>query len=354
MSLNNKHILMMAGGTGGHVFPALAVAKAMIEQGAKVTWLGTQRGIESKVIPANDIDIEYISVQGLRGKSKATLLLAPFKLARALWQAGRVISRLSPDCVVGFGGFVSGPGGLMARLLRKPLVIHEQNSVAGLTNKWLAKTTPYVLSGFPNVTDLPESTRWVGNPVREDIVPREGGRRKRIRILVLGGSQGAHSFNMKLPKVFTDLGRELKIKHQAGRGNSKRVKELYDVHGLYARVADFIDDMAVAYQWADLLVCRAGAMTIAECCAVGKPALLVPFPYSAGDHQIHNANTMVDVGAGVMVLNHQLESEEMLSALEQLTQSRDHLIEMGQKATSLHKPDATNTVLNVVAEAMNA
>lgn len=354
MTLKDKHILMMAGGTGGHVFPALAVANALIAEGAQVTWLGTRRGLESNVVPKNSINIEYISVEGLRGKSKASLVLAPFKMLRALWQALRVVGKVKPNAVVGFGGFVAGPGGIIARLLRKPLIIHEQNSVAGLTNKWLAKTTPHVLTGFPNVTDLPEHAQWVGNPVRSDIMPREEGRRKRLRVLVVGGSQGAHSFNMKLPQVFADLGIELKIKHQAGRGKSKQVKQIYQVHDLTAKVVDFIDDMATAYQWADFLVCRAGAMTIAECCAIGKPALLVPFPFSAGDHQIYNANAMVDAGAGVMVLNHELDTTIMNDALEVMTVSREHLHEMGDNAKTLHKPNATQNVVKIIAEAVNA
>lgn len=350
MSMNGKHILMMAGGTGGHVFPALAAAKKMSELGARVTWLGTQRGIESSVVPDNGFDIEYIRVEGLRGKNKAELLLAPFKLLRALWQAAKVMRRVAPDCAVGFGGFVSGPGGLMAKLMKVPLVIHEQNSVAGLTNKWLAKIADHVLTGFPNVLDMPKGARWVGNPVREDIVAREEGRRKRLRVLVIGGSQGAHSFNMKLPKVFADLGVELKIKHQAGHGKTKEVRALYDMNQVPVKVVEFVDDMAAAYQWADFLICRAGAMTIAECCAVGKPAVLVPYPYSAGDHQIHNANSLVDVGAAEMVLNHKLDSPDMLDVLIKFTSDRERLRTMGENARKLHKPKATEAVVGVVTE----
>lgn len=354
MSVNGKHILIMAGGTGGHVFPALAVAKKLSELGARVTWLGTHRGIESTVVPNAGFDIEYISVEGLRGRHKAELLLAPFKLARALWQAFGVVKRIKPDCVLGFGGFVSGPGGLVTKMVKVPLIIHEQNSVAGLTNKWLAKISNRVLTGFPNVLELPKGALWVGNPVREDIAPREEGKRKRLRALVIGGSQGAHSFNMKLPKVFADLGVELKIKHQAGRGKIKEVRALYDMNQVDARVVEFIDDMAAAYQWADFLICRAGAMTITECCAVGKPALLVPFPFSAGDHQIHNANTLVDVGAAEMVLNHKLDSTDMTDVLLKFTAGRERLRLMGENARKLHKPNATAAVVGVVEEVLNA
>ncbi len=354
MKLNGKHILMMAGGTGGHVFPALAVAKAMAAEGARITWLGTERGIESTLVPDAGFDIQYITVEGLRGASKLSLLAAPYKLSRACLQARKIIKTINPDCVMGFGGFVSGPGGLMARSLKKPLIIHEQNSIAGMTNKWLAKYADRVLTGFPRVADLSDKTLWVGNPVREDITQRPEGRRKRIRILVLGGSQGAHAFNMKLPKLFTELGEPLKIKHQAGRGRAKEVRALYDLHGVEARVFEFIDDMAVAYQWADLLICRAGAMTIAECCAAGKPAILVPYPHSAGDHQIRNAMMLVDAGAGEMVFNHKLDGKDMVSVLTKLTSSRDRLRQMGANAAKLHRPQATEAAVNAVKEVLDA
>lgn len=354
MNLNGKHILMMAGGTGGHVFPALAVAKELAANGARITWLGTHRGIESTLVPDHGFDIEYIRVEGLRGKSKLELGFAPFKLMRALIQTISIMRRVKPDCVVGFGGFVSGPGGLMAFLFRKPLVIHEQNSVAGLTNKWLAKIADRVLTGFPDVIDLPKDARWVGNPVRAEIAPRDEGKRKRLRVLVIGGSQGAHTFNMKLPKVFADLGVELKVKHQAGRGKLKQVRALYDLHGIEAKVVEFIDDMATAYQWSDFLICRAGAMTIAECCAAGKPALLVPFPFSAGDHQIHNAMAMVDAGAGEMILNHKIDSSEMIDVLSKLTSGRERLRLMSGNARKLYKSDATAASAMAIQEVLNA
>ncbi|MCH2191498.1 MAG: undecaprenyldiphospho-muramoylpentapeptide beta-N-acetylglucosaminyltransferase [Gammaproteobacteria bacterium] len=354
MSQRVKHILITAGGTGGHVFPALSVAKSLIAKGHKVTWLGTKRGIESRVVPESGIEIEYISVEGLRGQSKASLVLAPFKLTRAIIEAVIVIRRLNPDCVVGFGGFVAGPGGIVARMLAKPLVIHEQNSVAGLTNRWLAKFATRVLTGFPSVVDFGHKSVWVGNPVRESIIPKEQGKRGRIRILVVGGSQGAHSFNMKLPKVFSELGVDLKIKHQSGLGKAKQVRALYELNQLNAKVVEFIDDMAAAYQWADLLVCRAGAMTIAECCAARKPALLIPYPFSAGDHQIHNANTLVDAGAAEMVLNHKIDSTEMFSALQRLVADRARLQKMGANAGALHKPNATGLVVSAISEVLNA
>ena len=256
--------------------------------------------------------------------------------------------------MLGFGGFVSGPGGAVAKLLGLPLIIHEQNSVAGLTNKWLAKFADRILCGFPNTLELPTRSIWIGNPVRDEITPREEGKRRRLRVLVIGGSQGAHSFNVKLPQVFSKLGIEIKVKHQAGRGKAKEVRALYESHETSARVVEFIDDMAKAYQWADLLVCRAGAMTIAECCAAGKPALLIPYPYSAGDHQIHNANAMVDAQAAKMVLNEKLDSQEMLDVLALLLSKRERLQEMGRNALKLHKPGATDAAVTVVKEVLDA
>ena len=353
MSMNGLHILIMAGGTGGHVFPALAVAKRIVDLGGRVTWLGTKRGIESRVIPEHGFDIEYISVEGMRGKSRLSLLTAPFKLVRAMTQASSVIDRIRPHAVLGFGGFVAGPGGLMARFHKLPLIIHEQNSVAGLTNKWLGKVATRILTGFPSVADLPEGSTWVGNPVRAEMVPKDVGRRRRIRVLILGGSQGAHTLNMVLPKLLADLEAPMKIKHQAGKGKSKGVSALYNTHGVEARVVDFIDDMASAYQWADFLICRAGAMTVTECCAVGKPAILVPYPFSAGDHQIYNAHTMVDAGAAEMILNHKLDSRDSIAIIQKFCADRLRLQHMGENARKLHKEGATGSVVEVLQEVLN-
>jgi len=354
------HLMVMAGGTGGHVFPALAVAKELQQQGVKITWLGTRRGLESTVIPENGIDIEWVSVEGLRGKGALSLLLAPFKLLRAMWQSRTAIKRGNPDCVLGMGGFVAGPGGLVARLMGRPLVVHEQNAVAGLTNHALAKIANKVLTGFPNVDGLPAKAVWLGNPVRQTIMAdlsksSDALSDTKINVLIIGGSQGAHSFNLKLPKVFADLSNDdLNIWHQTGRGRSSDVVDRYNQVNVAARTDEFISDMASALEWADVLICRAGAMTIAECCAAAKPALLVPYPFSAGDHQIKNAQVMVDVGAGVMLMNSEIETEKMQKALTDLLVSKQRLIEMGKKAHSLHKPDALQQVAGVCLEYLNA
>lgn len=354
MSQANK-LMVMAGGTGGHVFPALAVAKALREKNTQVTWLGTRRGLEATVVPANDIDIEWVSIEGLRGKGLLSWLLAPVKLVRAMWQSMAAIRRVQPDCILGMGGFVAGPGGLAARMLGKSLVVHEQNAVAGLTNYYLAKIASKVLTGFPNTEGLSKQAVWVGNPVREEIKPttkRHKG--KRINVLVIGGSQGAHSLNLHLAGVFAQQSRDIEIRHQAGRGRAADVRQSYQDHQLDVEVSEFIDDMASAYQWADLLICRAGAMTIAECCAAAKPALLIPYPFSAGDHQKKNAQAMVDAGAAVMIDNAHCNSAEMVSELADLLADQQRLESMGAAALSLHKPDALQNVVAACEVYLNA
>lgn len=353
--MKRTNLMVMAGGTGGHVFPALAVAKCLQKSGTTVTWLGTRSGLEATVIPANDIAIEWISIEGLRGKGGLSLLLAPFNLLRAMWQSAGAIRRTNPDCILGMGGFVSGPGGLVARMMGRKLVVHEQNAVAGLTNKCLAKVANRVLTGFPKVADLPISQRWVGNPVRESIKSGSISTDGRINVLVIGGSQGAHSFNEKLPKVFAQINdSNISVWHQSGRDRSSSVTANYSDQNVNAKVTEFIDDMAAAYQWADLLVCRAGAMTIAECCAAAKPALLIPFPFSAGDHQVHNAQFMVNQGAGRMLDNSQLDKPEMLSLLQELLSDKAELKNMGEQASRLHKPNALQDVAKVCQEFLNA
>ena len=357
-----RRLMVMAGGTGGHVFPALAVAKELQRQGVEITWLGTRRGLEAKVIPENNIDIEWVSVEGLRGKGVFSLLLAPFKLLRAMWQSSKAIRKVNPDCILGMGGFVAGPGGLVGRLMGRPLVVHEQNAVAGLTNQALSKIANRVMSGFDNVNGLPKSSKWVGNPVRESIAANVESNHHdgvigdaHINILIIGGSQGAHSFNQHLPSVFAKLANpKLHIWHQTGRDRSEQVIESYKQEKVKVKVTDFIGDMAEAYRWADVLLCRAGAMTIAECCAAAKPALLVPYPFSAGDHQIKNAQVMVDVGAGLMVMNEKITDDEMQNALSTLLVSKQKLIEMGAKAHTLYKPNSLQDVADVCLEYLNA
>jgi len=366
---DTSHLMVMAGGTGGHVFPALAVAKEMQAAGTRITWLGTRRGIEARVIPENGISMEWVTIEGLRGNGLVGWLLAPFKLLRALWQSANAIRRTQPDCVLGMGGFVAGPGGVAARILSKPLVVHEQNAVAGLTNKYLAKIASSVLTGFPDVLGLKQGAKWVGNPVRKSICPNIS-ETSGINILIIGGSQGAHSLNEKLPSIFAELGlgeddmgndsldtdrlKQIKVWHQTGRNRSEKVIAAYDSKNIPAKVSEFIDDMTEAYQWADLLICRAGAMTIAECCAAGLPSLLVPYPFSAGDHQLKNAQALVDIGAAKLVSNQQLGEPIMLETLGALLADKDALMSMGGRAHTLHKADALQQVVNVCQDLMHS
>ncbi len=356
MSQSLNRLMVMAGGTGGHVFPALAVAEALQNRNTQVTWLGTRKGLEATVVPANDIDIEWITIEGLRGKGFISWLIAPVKLIRAMWQSVVAIRKVKPDCVLGMGGFVAGPGGLVARLMGKPLVVHEQNAVAGLTNKYLAKIASKVLTGFPDVKGFGKNATWVGNPVRPSITASDGtsAADEGINILVIGGSQGALSFNQHLPSLFAKIKSSINVWHQTGRAKSQEVTDTYRKIGLPAKVTEFIDDMAEAYKWADLLVCRAGAMTIAECCAAAKPTLLIPYPHSAGDHQFINAQALSSIGAGVILSNHELSSSHAVAVLEELLSDKAKLIEMGEKAATLHKPDALDQVVKICEEVMNA
>ncbi|NND80847.1 MAG: undecaprenyldiphospho-muramoylpentapeptide beta-N-acetylglucosaminyltransferase [Gammaproteobacteria bacterium] len=358
MNAPNGRLMIMAGGTGGHVFPALAVAHALRAQNTDVTWLGTHRGLEARVVPANGFDIEWISIEGLRGKGALSWLAAPLNIVRAMWQSAGAIRRVKPDCVLGMGGFVAGPGGLVARLMGKPLIVHEQNAVAGLTNRYLAKIANRVLSGFPAVVGLPGSAIWVGNPVRKSIQPpAESGNLvadRKPRVLVLGGSQGAYSFNMHLPRAIAAQPDLPDVWHQCGVGNEAEVALRYREAGVSAKITEFIEDMAAAYEWADLLVCRAGAMTIAECCAAAKPALFIPYPYSAGDHQLINAQTLVRAGAATVIDNTEIAKPAMAIALTELLGDRQRLQSMGQAAYKLHKPDALKDVVAVCREMIDA
>lgn len=370
-------LMIVAGGTGGHVFPALAVAKELQGKGVVVRWMGTKRGLESRVVPAADIPIDWITIEGLRGKGRLSLFLAPFKLVRAMWQAGRLIVRHKPDLVLGMGGFVAGPGGITARLLGRPLVIHEQNAVAGLTNCYLAKVASSVLTGFPDVEGLPKSSVWVGNPVRESIgttnstasSSSNSNNASELRVLVIGGSQGAHSFNTLLPSLFAKLATQLNsdkrisldVWHQSGRKRDIQVKEAYAANSADTsskdfsfKVSEFIEDMAQALHWADVVVCRAGAMTIAELCAAAKPSVPVPYPFSAGDHQDKNADFLVKAGAARLLSNKQLDSDQLLNVFMELTQAPETFKQMANNAHKLHKPNALQDVVAVCEEYIHA
>ena len=343
-------ILIMAGGTGGHVFPALALARILREQSREVIWLGTSRGLESRVIPAEGIHIERLSVGGLRGKGALTWLLAPFRLAVALAQALRVMWRHRPVVVVGLGGFVTGPGGVAAWLTRRPLLIHEQNAVAGFTNRVLAHLARVVLEAFPGSFGAAVHARVIGNPVRADIsavappAARFSGRTGPVRILVIGGSQGAARLNAVVPFALKRLSAWLPfdVRHQAGERWIEAGRASYSQAGVRADVRPFIEDMSEAYGWADLVICRAGALTVSELAAVGVASILVPFPNAVDDHQAYNAQYLVREGAAVLIPDRELTAERLAGELQRLCAGRGKLLGMAERARLLAKPRAAS------------
>jgi UDP-N-acetylglucosamine--N-acetylmuramyl-(pentapeptide) pyrophosphoryl-undecaprenol N-acetylglucosamine transferase len=347
--MTGRPVLIMAGGTGGHVFPALALARLLRADSREVIWLGTRRGIEARVVPAEGIPVEWLSIGGLRGKGLLTLLAAPVRLAQALFEALAVMRRHRPSVVVGLGGFVSGPGGVAAWLRRRPLVVHEQNAVAGFTNRCLARLARTVLTAFPAVFPARLGAIEIGNPVREDIAAlpapaaRFAGRGGALRILVVGGSLGAARLNLALPPAFAQLlasGVALQIRHQAGERHVDAARAAYQAAQVAAEVTPFIADMAAAYAWADLVVCRAGALTIAELSAAGIGALLVPYPHAVDDHQTRNAAHLVDAGAALCVADRELDAARAAAELAPLCADRGRLLAMAQAARALARPEA--------------
>ncbi len=356
--MTRRPILVMAGGTGGHVYPALAVARAIMAQSRNVVWLGTQRGLESRVVPAAGIDIEWISVKGLRRKGALAKLVAPFQVGWALLQSLAVIFRRRPAAVLGMGGFVSGPGGVAAWLTRRPLVIHEQNAAAGLTNRLLARLARVVLQAFPGSFNSSVDAETVGNPVREDIaaVPppheRYSDRRGALRVLVLGGSQGALALNRTVPAALALLEPDLRpaVRHQCGERTIDIARQAYDEHDVKVELVPFIEDMAGAYAWADLVICRAGALTIAELCAVGVPALFVPYPAAVDDHQTANAGPMAEAGAGLIIPERELTPELLARLLREWLQSRAELQQRAARARALSSPESLGRITAVCLE----
>ncbi|HEX7044783.1 MAG TPA: undecaprenyldiphospho-muramoylpentapeptide beta-N-acetylglucosaminyltransferase [Burkholderiales bacterium] len=356
-------VLIMAGGTGGHVFPGLAVARRLRAAQVPVTWLGTREGLEARIVPAANlgIEMEWITIRGVRGKGVRGWLLLPLRLARAMAQAYAVMRRRRPRAVLSLGGFVAGPGGLVAWLARAPLLIHEQNAIPGMTNRWLALFAREVLTGFPGTFGAAARARHVGNPVRAEIaalpLPEErfAARAGALRLLVVGGSQGASALNRVVPEAVQRLraaGTAIEVWHQTGRDAAAAVAQAYGA--LPARVAAFIDDMAAAYAWADLVVCRAGAMTVAELAAAGVGSVLVPFPAAVDDHQTANARFLVDRGAAVLLPQAELTAERLADVLQPLAANRGVLLRMAQAARAASMPDADETVANLCLEAMHA
>lgn len=342
-----QRIVIMAGGTGGHVFPALAVAHYLQQHNWEVSWLGTPQGIESRVIPEQGIAIDWLSVNGLRGKGWFSKMIAPFMLLKACKQAFTILRQRKPDVVLGMGGFVAGPGGLMAKILGIPLVIHEQNRVPGTTNRLLSKIAASVLQAFDGSFKQSVQAQATGNPLRSELLdlPQKElwqGQRE-FRILILGGSQGAQILNTEIPKALVKL-TGISVKHQTGTAMLDQVTQHYKELGVSAEVNAFIKDMRSAYLWADMLICRAGAMTVSEVAAAGLPAIFIPFPYAIDDHQTANARILTDIGAAFMLAQKDLTSDALLS---QVLQIQQNIALMSQKAKQAARPDATETVATI-------
>jgi UDP-N-acetylglucosamine--N-acetylmuramyl-(pentapeptide) pyrophosphoryl-undecaprenol N-acetylglucosamine transferase len=342
-------VLIMAGGTGGHVFPALALARLLRAASHDVVWLGTRKGLEARVVPADNFPIEWLSMSGLRGKGAATLLLAPFKLLQSIWQALGVMRRRRPELVVGFGGFVTGPGGLAAWLTRRPLLIHEQNAIAGYSNRMLSHLARRVLSAFPKSVPPGVQDEVVGNPVRAEILAQDppamrfARREGALRLLVVGGSLGASRLNAVVPFAVAHVlkaGVALHVRHQAGERGIDAARAAYAEAKVEADVSPFIDDMARAYADADLVICRAGALTISELAAVGVASVLVPYPAAVDDHQTFNAQFLVREGAAVLIADRDLTADRLAATLRELCAGRGKLLAMAERARLVARPRA--------------
>jgi len=345
-----KRIVIMAGGTGGHVFPALAVAQTLIEKGWQVSWLGTRKGLEGRVIPEQGIEIDWLSVAGVRGKGGLSKITAVLLLIKACIQALKILHKRKPDVVLGMGGFVAGPGGLMAKLLGIPLIIHEQNRVPGTTNRLLARMARQVLEAFPDSFNKKLNATFTGNPLRKQFIgcAERKEAHQGINILVVGGSQGAQILNEVVPDALAELDR-VKVRHQTGAAMQKQVESRYKELGVKAEANAFIDDMVSAYQWADLVICRSGAMTVSEVAAAGIPAIFIPLPSAIDDHQTANARYLADAGAGLILLQKDLNAA---SLVEHITTIVKQLDVMSKTAKQYARLDATDVVAGVcMAEA---
>ena len=348
----SKTILVMAGGTGGHIFPALAVAHKLRDAGWRVVWLGNPEGMEAKLVPQHGFEMVWVKFSALRGKGILRKLLLPLNLLRGFWQGLKAIRQVKPNVVLGMGGYITFPGGMMAALTGVPLVLHEQNSVAGLANKVLAGVADRIVTGFPNVLKKGD---WFGNPVRPEIAAiappaeRFAERSGALRLLVIGGSLGAQALNEMVPRGMSLLAEsELpQIVHQAGEKHIDALKANYAAVGVQAHCVSFIEDMAGAYAWADLVICRAGALTIAELAAAGVASILVPFPHAVDDHQTGNAKFLVSVGGAFLLPQTEL-TPEAIALIRNY--SRGQLLEMAEKARSMAKPDATEAVTQLCTD----
>jgi len=347
-----KNVIIMAGGTGGHVMPALSVAEQLMAHGVSVHWLGTAQGLEARLVPQHNIPLHIVNVRGVRGKKWLVRLLAPWMVLRALWSALKIIHRLKPMAVLGMGGFVAGPGGIAAWLLRTPLIIHEQNAVAGFTNRVLARFAKQVMQAYPHTFAAKVRALTIGNPVRAQIAAlptpeqRDAERQGCLKLLVIGGSQGALFLNQLLVDSLAqmDPAERPEVWHQVGAAHLATTQAAYQAQHLTARLEAFIDGMDNAYGWADLVLCRAGALTIAELTAAGVASILVPFPYAVDDHQTRNAQFLADAGAALLVQQRDLDAQRLLAMLQKFLHNRADLLTMAQAARQLATPDAAQAV----------
>lgn len=354
-------VLILAGGTGGHIFPGLSVAAALQARGVAVSWLGADGGMETRLVPQYGIAIDTIAVKGLRGKGIVTLLGAPLRVLSAVRAAMRVIAARGPRAVVSFGGYAAGPGGIAARLRGVPLVVHEQNRAPGMTNRVLARFARRVLTGFPQTFDG-IGAETVGNPVRSEIAALPPPAQRfamrngmlhdgMLRLLVLGGSQGARALNLAVPRALASLNGQVHVRHQCGDKLREEAEQAYAQAGIAATVEPFIADMAAAYAGADLVVCRAGALTLAELCAAGVGSILVPFPQAVDDHQTRNADYLVEHGAALLLRQGETLAEELHAALAALAADPATRLRMAEAARKLATPDAAERVADAVLAA---
>ncbi len=342
--------MIMAGGTGGHVFPGLAVAENLKAKGWAVVWLGTDKGLESRVVPAHGIEMEILTVAGMRGKGLILKIKAGFLLVKACVQALQALRKHHPDVVLGMGGFVAAPGGMMAKLLGIPLVIHEQNQVVGTTNRLLAKFANQVLEAFPNSFPSKQQAVCTGNPLRSTffLLPEKSAwqtDQRPLHIFIVGGSQGAQVLNEVVPQAIAQLD-NIEVKHQTGEAMFEAVQAAYQVNKVNAQVLKFIENMAEAYQWADLIICRSGAMTVSEVAAAGLPAIFIPLPHAIDDHQTANARYLTEANAGIMLKQSELTIEQLVNVIKQ---NLPQLNAMGLAAKHKARLDATETVAGIVA-----
>lgn len=351
-----QRIIIMAGGTGGHVFPALAVGEYLLAKNWDVSWIGTHQGMENKIVPDSGIEMDCLSVQGLRGKGLGAKINNVLLLIQAFWQAFLILRKRKPDVVLGMGGYVAGPGGLMAWLMNIPLVIHEQNRVPGTTNRLLVNKANKVLEAFPGSFIKTKKAIFTGNPLRKEFVdfPAKSywtkDSERAFRIFILGGSQGAKALNDVIPKTLSSL-ENVEIKHQTGKASISEVAQQYKELSVNAEAIEFIDDMAAAYEWADMIICRAGAMTVSEVAAVGLPAIFIPLPTAIDDHQAVNARYLVEAGAAKLIVQNSLNEGTLLMTINELKKS---LAEIGCSAKSKAKIDATAVVADICTQVATA